>query len=88
MFLLHLSSCVLILLKYGILIYHWLSYLGKKSIHVHVEYFYWKGLYDKKNTYYFILPSLLYLTEIGLPCILYLSTAGYTRQSDVRGKLC
>jgi len=29
----------------------------------------------------FILPSLLYLTEIGLQCILKLPTAGYTRQS-------
>jgi len=29
----------------------------------------------------FILPSLLYLTQIGLPCI-------HTRQSDVRRKHC
>ena len=44
--------------------------------------------YVFKLVIHYFLPSLLYLTEIYLPCILQLSTAGYTRQSDIRGKHC
>ena len=36
----------------------------------------------------FILPLLLYLTKKEMPCILQLSTEGYTWQSDVRGHHC